>query len=98
MSMLRILQEKVSMQSYVCEKCGSTSFVENNTELICTYCRTRYTPSTGNNNATSSIALNQDITELLKKIETDPVNAKKYANLILDLDANNIFALSIVGR
>ena len=46
----------------------------------------------------SSIALNDDIARLLKKCETDPRNARKYANLILDIDPDNEEALRFLKK
>ena len=37
----------------------------------------------------SSIALDDDVERLLKKCRTDPKNARRYANLILDIDPDN---------
>lgn len=37
----------------------------------------------------SNIALDDDVQRLLKKCKTDPRNARKYANLILDIDPDN---------
>ena len=37
----------------------------------------------------SSIALEEDIAVLLKKCREDPKNARKYANLVLDIDPGN---------
>ena len=41
----------------------------------------------------SPIALDDDIARLLKKCQTDPSNAQKYANLVLDIDPDNEEAL-----
>ena len=42
---------------------------------------------------TSSIALDDDIARLLEKCRIEPRNAKKFANLILDIDPDNEEAL-----
>ena len=41
----------------------------------------------------SSIALDDDVARLLEKCRTDPRNARKYANLVLDIDPHNREAL-----
>lgn len=73
--------------------------------MVCPYCESRYaitkqTCSSGfwgsSHHATlthsgvdSNIALDDDVQRLLKKCKTDPRNARKYANLILDIDPDN---------
>jgi uncharacterized Zn finger protein (UPF0148 family) len=41
----------------------------------------------------SSIALDDDVARLLEKCKVDPKRAKKYANLVLDIDPDNKEAL-----
>ena len=41
----------------------------------------------------SSIALDDDVARLLAKCKADPKNARKYANLILNIDPDNEEAL-----
>ncbi len=50
-----------------------------------------------NDSVLSGIALENDISRLLSKCKEDPVNAKKYANLVLDIDPHNVEALKYVG-
>ena len=42
----------------------------------------------------SSITLDNDVERLLKKCRSEPQNAKKYANLVLDIDPTNREALN----
>jgi len=37
----------------------------------------------------TSIALNEDIRMLLRKCKEDTANARRYANLVLDIDPSN---------
>ena len=36
----------------------------------------------------SSIALDDDVIKLLEKCKNDPINSRKYANLVLDIDCS----------
>lgn len=84
-----------SMNTIICEHCGSNSLYEENGFLICSYCGTRHLiPETKKKNADVSIHLNKDVDMLLKKCRDDPNNAKKYAELILQIDPNNYEASS----
>jgi DNA-directed RNA polymerase subunit RPC12/RpoP len=46
----------------------------------------------------SSIALDNDVTRLLEKCRTEPWNARKYANLVLDIDPHNREALKYLRK
>ena len=73
-----------------CQSCGANELVEKDGYMVCTFCNTRYTIEKEDLGIkTSSISLDSDIDILLKKCESDPKNAKKYANLILDIDPDN---------
>jgi uncharacterized Zn finger protein (UPF0148 family) len=78
------------MKSLVCEKCGSTSFKEENGYLVCAYCGVKYF---NEKKADSKIDINDDVKELLLKCEKYPLKAKRFAKLILDIDPNNKEAL-----
>ena len=96
------------MRALVCKSCGATGIQVKGGYLVCDYCDTRFLLTSedfdfyGRNqqNAASSadcnipgISLGGDIEMLLQKCRTDPKNAKKYANLILDIDPDNKKAL-----
>jgi hypothetical protein len=57
---------------------------------VCAYCRSRYTkPSTDSAVKESKVSLNSDVERLLEMCRREPVNATRYANLILDIDPTN---------
>ena len=78
------------MKQIICESCGSNDFTELNGYRICQYCKAKFllhhdvVPKKG-----TSIALNEDIRMLLRKCKEDPANARRYANLVLDIDPSN---------
>ena len=81
------------MKLVVCERCGGMAFYEQNGYRICQYCNSAYLiqaediPDKGSN-----IAIDDDVQMLLQKCITDPMNARRYASLILDIDPGNIEA------
>ena len=97
------------MEALVCRNCGANALLRKNNYMVCPYCDSRIAITKeerssglfgGSHHATlshsdvnSSIALDDDIARLLKKCETDPRNARKYANLVLDIDPDNEEAL-----
>lgn len=84
------------MKALICTRCGASDFVEIGGMLMCKYCKTKYqkqvVSTIKKRKATTSIALNDDIAALLKKCKDDPLNARRYANRILDIDPTNIEA------
>ena len=93
------------MERLICKQCGANVFEKNKGLWKCVYCGTFFTFSQENKTEAAScgygtaeqhcnignggIALNNDIAELLKKCRNEPYNARKYANLILDIDPTN---------
>ena len=73
--------EGYSMKAIVCEKCGASDFYDENGIRTCRYCGARYRIA-----YTSSIGLDDECRE-------NPARARKYANLILDIDPDNPEAL-----
>lgn len=85
------------MDHIVCKKCGSSEFVDKDNFRICVYCRTKYDKPTTPKKTNATIALSDDVQALLDKCEKDPANARRYANLILDIDPINAEAKRILG-
>lgn len=81
------------MQALVCDKCGSTKLRVENGYMVCEYCETKFVVGNGGNivkNAKESyIGISDDISRLIKKCEMEPMNAKRYANRVLDIDPGN---------
>ncbi len=77
-----------------CPICGGKEFEENKRTRTCLYCGTQFQiPKEELPKKQSEIALNSDVERLLEKCRKDPKNAKKYANLILDIDPTNMDVL-----
>lgn len=82
------------MRLILCQRCGSSEFDEKNGYRVCKYCNASYQMFAEDSSSKgSSIELNDDVQRLLEKCRKEPWNAKKYANLILDIDASNREAL-----
>ena len=75
------------MKGKICPCCGANEFKEKNGRIFCAFCDTEMSSST------SEIALDEDVLRLLRKCEENPRNARRYANLILDIDPTNEDAL-----
>mgnify|MGYP004639388299 FL=1 len=83
------------MKLIVCERCGGNEFDYEGKTAICRYCGSRYAlekdDATGQGD--TRIALDDDVARLLAKCEAEPARARKYANLVLDIDPDNAQAL-----
>ena len=84
------------MKKIACNQCGANELREENGYFICKYCGTMF--SIGETDlpvgkSVMGIGLRKDVQNLLEKCVTDPKNAKKYANLALDIDPGNKEAL-----
>lgn len=78
------------MRFIQCQRCGSSEFDEKNGYRVCKYCNASYKLFTEDvAQKSTSIGINDDVQRLLDKCKKEPWNAKKYANLILDIDATN---------
>ena len=98
------------MEALVCKNCGANTLVRKNDYMVCSYCDSRFAITKEKRRGASfisshyteqsligkesSIALDDDVARLLEKCRTEPRNAKKYANLVLDIDPDNEEALS----
>lgn len=77
-----------------CTQCGSNELYRDGGYMVCKYCNSRFAIEKDDIGVKeSNIALGSDIEALLKKCRIDPRNAKRYANLILDIDPDNDEAL-----
>lgn len=81
------------MQMIRCEACGSNELIKNGAYYVCKYCGTRFFDEKDASGVESNIDLVSDVDNLLQKCRLDPKNAKRYANLILDIDPDNKDAL-----
>ena len=77
------------MKVISCSRCGANVLREEGNYYICEYCGTKFLKKA----ESKGISLGIDIERLLQKCKTDPKNARKYANLILDIDPDNKDAL-----
>lgn len=86
------------MRAFICESCGGREYTDENGYRICAFCGGKYKLDKEDIPLKqSSIAIDNDVTRLLKKCEAEPNNARKYANLILDIDPSNKEAKRILG-
>ena len=82
------------MKVIVCKQCGASGLQKKSGYMICPYCGTTYQITEEDLPVRSStIAINDDVKRLLEKCRKDPRNARRYANLILDIDPSNKEAL-----
>ncbi len=93
------------MEALICKNCGANALVRKNDYMVCPYCDSRFAitreerrsgllgcshhATLSHSGVDSSIALDDDVARLLEKCKSDPRKAKKYANLILDIDPDN---------
>ena len=95
------------MKALICTSCGASKWKEEGEYRVCLHCGTKFEktfedrarivvsgfqPSVARH-VDSVIAINDDVARLLQKCRSDPRNARKYANLILDIDPINEEAL-----
>ena len=78
------------MKKLSCSNCGSGRLTEKNGYMVCEYCNSTFVMESSDVPRKSmGMSLDSDINMLLKKCRSDPRNARKYANLILDIDPGN---------
>ena len=86
------------MKNLVCENCGSNELLRKNGYYVCAYCDTKHVASESEVPKQSVIDLDDDVAKLLEKCRKEPWNAKRYANLVLDLDPSNEEASKYLSR
>lgn len=87
------------MKRFECSACGANDLYEENGYAICKYCGTKFKKTREDGFIEdSSIELDNDVKRLIEKIEKEPQNAKKYAQLILTLDPHNDYAARILKQ
>ena len=85
------------MKIVECLSCGANDLYEENGYLVCKYCGTKHKKTKGDIEVkNSTINLNADVLVLLEKINRDPANAKRYAQLVLEIDPYNEKAQQIL--
>ncbi len=91
------------MKALICTSCGASRWKEEGNYRICLHCGTKFektvverivqVPAAFQRNVirkvNSVIDINDDVERLLQKCRQDPRNARKYANLVLDIDPTN---------
>lgn len=78
------------MKLEVCKQCGANEFLEVPGYRICKFCKSRFVLIKEEQMPVNTdINLRSDVDALLEKCKKDPSNARKYANLVLDIDPNN---------
>ncbi len=81
------------MKSIECPSCGSKDLYEENGYRVCRYCGTKLILTHEDRGIKeSTISLHDDVKILLQKCKDDPSHAKKYAQLILEIDSSNVEA------
>ena len=101
--------EKVEkhMKALICSSCGASRWKEEGEYRICLHCGTMFERTVEEKTrfkgpviqgitarqTESVIAINDDVARLLQKCRKEPNNARKYANLVLDIDPTNEEAL-----
>ena len=103
-----IIKGDDSMEALICKNCGANKLIQKSNYMFCPYCESRFAvtkeelqnlfsknhhSTLSHSGVSSTIALDDDVAKLLKKCKSDPRNARRYANLILDLDPDNEEAL-----
>ena len=85
------------MIDLTCKKCGGSLQKNKEGIFVCLYCGSSFLPEKAEQAAvkaissvkSSNIDLRSDVQALLEKCKKDPKRARRYANLILDIDPTN---------
>ena len=94
------------MKTLVCKSCSAKGLMIRGSYAVCPYCDSKFllereersVLSGGGHysfasKGPSEISMDGDIERLLEKCRREPRNARKYANLILDMDPDNTEAM-----
>ena len=85
------------MKALNCINCGATDMIRKDGYMECQYCNSKFSiEATDFPQQSMGMSLNEDVDNLLKKCKKDTKNARKYANLILDIDPTNVEALQYI--
>jgi hypothetical protein len=80
----------VKMKQINCAKCGSNDLASDGGYVVCGFCRSRWALQADElPRVETVIDMDSDIQALLQKCVIDPVNRRRYAALILDIDPTN---------
>lgn len=86
------------MKSAECPRCGSNEFYEEENHVFCAYCQSRLMPEVdAHSRKQTVIDVQSDIQALLNKCIEDPINRRRYASLVLDIDPTNREALKYLS-
>lgn len=78
------------MRMMKCANCGANQLREVQGFMVCEYCDSRFAIEASDApRQAMGMSINADVERLLRKCRTDRKNARKYANLILDIDPSN---------
>lgn len=81
------------MRLMQCKQCGGELY-RDDAFMVCKFCGARYAIEKEDLGIKeSNISVKSDVKDLLEKCKKDPKNARKYANLVLDIDPDNEEAL-----
>ena len=85
------------MKMIKCANCDANGLIEKDGFFICEYCGSKFAIEASDRpREAMGMSLNDDIERLIYKCRTDRKNARKYANLILDIDPDNKEALKFL--
>ena len=80
------------------KNCGGSEYKRQGNDIVCAYCDTKYKIT---NDAPIkpqvTVDLSDDVSRLLEKCKEEPDRARRYANIILEIDPFNKKAKSILN-
>ena len=78
------------MKIIECTRCGSPELTEHDGFVHCDYCKSRFVLQAGDVAVKqTTIGIQSDVDALLQKCQDDPLNSRRYVDLILDIDPTN---------